>query len=247
MSKGSKLSERLNNTDRAKLVASVLKFVLLLAIVVSVPVYLFVFKRDIILEFENFDDVVAFIESHGRESVLIYFALEILQLVISVLPGQVFQIAAGYIFGLVPGIIYTLIGAIAGTAITYWISYLLGRDAINLLIDPEKADYYIERLNSKRAYIIVFLLFLIPGVPKDTITYFAGASNIRFKPFLILSILGRMPAMIGSILIGYMYRSGNTLGAGGILVFAAVVFAVCVWKRRELSRFIDRFYDKISG
>jgi len=246
MDKEHKFANRIRTADRKKLVFSVLKLLVLIFIAVSVPLYLFIFKRDFLLQFEDLDDMVAFIESHGRESALVYIALEILQLVISVMPGQVFQIAAGYVFGLPAGIFYTLIGAALGTVITYGISFFLGRDAINLLMDPEKGDYYIERLNSKRAYIIVFLLFLIPGIPKDTITYFAGASNIRFRPFLIISLLGRMPAMAGSVLIGYLYRSGNTVGAGGILAFAAVVFALCVWRRRELSAFIDRFYDRIS-
>ena len=246
MDKEQKFLNRIKQADRKELAVSVIKLLLLVAVVFSIPLYLLIFKRDLIASFEDLQDVITYIESHGRESVLFYLGLEIMQLVVSVLPGQVFQIAAGYIFGVIPGMIYTLIGALAGTTLTYGISYILGRDAINLLMGPEKTEYYIERLNSKKAYIIVFLLFLIPGLPKDTITYFAGASNIRFKPFLLLSLLGRMPAMTGSILIGHMYRNGNTIGAGGILVFAAVVFAICFWKRRSLSAFIDRFYEKLS-
>ena len=172
--------------NQLHLVLSILKLLLLAAIVAGIPLYIYLVHGDWLRRFEDVQEVVAFLEQYETESIPIYLGMQVLQIVISVLPGQVFQIAAGYMYPFWLALLLALTGAVIGTAITFGLAKLLGQDFLHLFFGEEKISYYIERLNSKRAYTLVFLIYLIPGIPKDVVSYAAGASEMRFKPFLIL-------------------------------------------------------------
>lgn len=150
-------------------------------------------------------------------------------------PDRPFQFAAGYLYGFIPGLLFSCIGAVIGTSISFFLAKLLGKDAVHLFFGEERMAYFLERLNSKRAYTIVFLLYVIPGLPKDVVSYAAGISEMKFKPFLILSLLGRIPGMAGSLLIGAFYMKEHYIGMAIVAVLAVCGFRLCVASPEEDS------------
>lgn len=235
-----------NQKNRKHLIVAIVKILLLLVIVIGIPAFILLCNRDIIVEMKNFDDVVAYLQHYERESVLVYIGLQILQIVISVLPGQVFQMAAGYLYGFWWALLYAMIGAIIGTAITFMLAKALGRDFLHLFFGEEKMSYYIDRFNSKQGYMLVFLIYLIPGLPKDVVSYAAGASEIKFKPFIILSAVGRLPGMIGSLLMGYFLNDENYTGLLIVASIAVIAFILCIIKRKRINEKLDKIYEKLS-
>lgn len=232
--------------NKRRVIISAAKIMVLLLIVIGIPLYIWFFHGDWIKSFENIDDVVAFLEKYETQSIFVYIGLQIVQIIISVIPGQVFQMAAGYIYGFWPALLFAMTGAVAGTAISFMLAKVLGRDFLHIFFGEERMTYYIERLNSKKMYAIVFFLYLIPGIPKDMVSYAAGVSEIKFKPFLIISSLGRLPGMIGCLLMGYMIMEENYAGAIVIGFFAVVAFFVCIALRKKIQVLLDRFYEKIT-
>lgn len=231
---------------RPQIAISILKFLLLLAIVIGIPVYILFWNQDAIEHFRSLDDTVAYLRKYKELSALIYIGAQVLQIVVSVLPGQVFQFAAGYLFGAVPGLLLSLLGAILGTSLTYFLAWFLGQDALHYFLGSERMEKYTGWLNSERAYIITFLLYLIPGLPKDLVCYAAGISRINFKAFILISISGRTPAMFGSILFGAFYMKGNYAGMIIIAVLVAILLILCFIKRKDLQSLIDSLYMKIN-
>lgn len=232
--------------QKRRVIISVLKILLLLLIVVGIPLYLYFFQLDWLKSFKNIDTIVEFLNRHKSRSVLIYIAFQIIQIVISVIPGQVVQMAAGYLFGFWQALLYAMSGAVLGTAISFGLAKLLGRDFLHIFFGEQKMSYYIERLNSKRAYTLVFFLYLIPGLPKDMICYAAGASEMRFKAFLPLSAVGRLPGMVGCLLMGTMAESENYVGVGVIGGIAVIACILCLVFRKKINSKLDRIYEKIS-
>lgn len=228
-----------------KKVLSVIKLLILFGIVVVLPVNIFFNHHDILERFENFNDILKFLEHYHWQSILVYIVIQTMQVIISIIPGQAFQFAAGYLYTFFPGLLFSLIGAVIGTTIAFHLAKILGSDAVHLFIGQEKTAYYLERLNSKRAYTIVFFLYLIPGLPKDIICYAAGISEMKFKPFLILSMIGRTPGMAGSLLIGALYLREHYVLMGIIIVLAVIAFILCVIYRNKIHGYLDRFYGKI--
>lgn len=229
-----------------KVIFSTIKIILLALIVIGIPLYLYFFQLDWLKEFKDIDKIVAFLNAYKSRSVLIYIGFQIVQIVISVIPGQVFQAAAGYLFGFWSALLYAMIGAVLGTGLSFLLAKLLGRDFLHIFFGEEKMSYYIERLNSKQAYAIVFFLYLIPGIPKDMVSYAAGASEMRFKPFILLSAVGRLPGMVGCLLIGSMVESGNYVGVGVLLAIAVIACILCIVFRKRINVFLDKIYNKIS-
>ena len=232
--------------NKRRVILSVVKISMLVLIVVGIPLYLWFFHGDWIKSFENIDDVVAFLEKYETQSIFVYIGLQIVQIVISIIPGQVFQMAAGYIYGFWPALLFAMTGALLGTTLSFMLAKALGRDFLHIFFGEEKMSYYIERLNSKKMYAIVFFLDLIPGIPKDMVSYAAGVSEIKFKPFIIISALGRLPGMIGCLLMGDMMMEENYTGAVIIGVFAVITFALCIIFRKKIHGLLDKFYEKIT-
>lgn len=236
----------IRKAKKTKLFLSVLKLVVLSAIVIGIPLYIVFCQRDFIDQFRSFDDVLAYLERYKFESIFIYIGIQVVQIVISVIPGQAFQFAAGYLYGFIPGLIFSVIGAFLGTLISFYLARLLGKDAVHLFFGEERINHFIDRLNSKRAYIIVFLLYLIPGLPKDVISYAAGVSEMKFKAFMAFSMAGRVFGMGGSLLIGAFYFKEHYIGMAVIGVFAAVAFVLGVIYRDRINQYLDKFYDKVT-
>lgn len=228
-----------------KKIVPIVKLLVLLAIVIAIPVNIVLYHHDIIDKFESFQDVIAFLEQYHWQSILIYIVIQAVQIVISVIPGQAFQFAAGYLYTFFPGLLFSLIGAALGTSVSFCLAKVLGKDAIHLFLGEEKTAYYVERLNSKRAYAIVFLIYLIPGIPKDIVSYAAGVSEMRWRPFFTFSMLGRIPGMAGSLLIGSLYMREHYVLMGIVAALAVIAFVAGMLCRKKLHAYLDKLYEKV--
>lgn len=232
--------------EKIKTIVSILELSLLALIVIGIPIYIWFFHQDFLSKFTSLEDITAYLNLHKGKSIIIYIGVQILQIIISIIPGQVFQFAAGYVFGFWQGLIYSIIGAGLGTAISYYIAKLLGHNAVITLLGEEKIGDLVEKLNSRMAYNIVFILYLVPGIPKDVVSYAAGISKMRFKTFFPISILGRIPAMAGSLLIGSLYYHKHYTPMIIIAIISVILFCLGIVFRHKLSQLIDKFYSKIS-
>ena len=234
-------------SSKKKVAIAILKLIFLILIVVLIPLYLYFYQQDFLMRFRDFNDIVSFLERYKLQSIPIYIILQIAQIVISVLPGQFFQLAAGYLYTFWPALLFSCIGAFLGTTITFWLAKGLGSDFVHIFFEKDKTEDYVKRLNSKKAYTIVFLLYAIPGIPKDVVSYAAGLSEMKYKPFIILSTIGRLPGMMGSIIIGSMWHKEEYLGMIILAIIAVVAFCSCIIYRKKLHELIDKAYDKLNG
>ena len=234
-------------SSKKKVAIAILKLIFLILIVVLIPLYLYFYQQDFLMRFRDFNDIVSFLERYKLQSIPIYIILQIAQIVISVLPGQFFQLAAGYLYTFWPALLFSCIGAFLGTTITFWLAKGLGSDFVHIFFEKDKTEDYVKRLNSKKAYTIVFLLYAIPGIPKDVVSYAAGLSEMKYKPFIILSTIGRLPGMMGSIMIGSMWHKEEYVGMIILAIIAVVAFCSCIIYRKKLHELLDKAYDKLNG
>ena len=229
-----------------KKVSAILKLLLLIVIVVAIPAYIYFFHHDFLEQFSSLEDVENFFLKYRHESMLIYFGLQILQIIICIIPGQTMQFAAGYIFHFWIGFLIAATGAFIGSVITYYLARILGRDAMHMIFGEEKIGSMLEKINSKKGVAIVFLVYLVPGIPKDLCTYAAGLSEMKLRPFLILSMIGRMPGMIGSLLMGQQVHVGGYTSAAIIAGCFVVMFVIGILFRKQVTNFLDGLYIKLQ-
>ncbi len=179
------------------------------------------------------------VETSGVSAPLLFIGLQILQVVVFIIPGEIPQIAGGFLFGIWLGTVYSLIGISIGSAFNYFLGRVLGTRFVQAVFGREKSDRFIGIATSRRSLIAFFLLFLIPGIPKDSLCYVGGVARLRFGFFMLLSISGRFPALFGSVLMGNAAADRRWALAVGILSAAVVLFLLGMIFREQIHTIIE--------
>ncbi len=161
----------------------------------------------------------AYIENFGVKGYLVAFGIQVLQVFVALIPGEVVEIGLGYAFGWFGGTLICLLGvAIASSAVFLFVKKL-GIKAVELFVDADKINS-LRFLNSEaKLKRTVFLLFFIPGTPKDLLTYFVGLTRMNLVQFLSITILARLPSVLSSTLVGHF--AGAQRYVLSIIIFGA--------------------------
>jgi uncharacterized membrane protein YdjX (TVP38/TMEM64 family) len=120
---------------------------------------------------------------------------------IAPIPGGAIEFLGGYLFGVRLGFIYSMVGLIIGSYIAFSLARIFEKFAIQKFVSPEvmkKFDYLIGH----EGLILSFLLFLIPGFPKDALCYILGLTPMHAGVFLLISTIGRIPGTLMACLQG---------------------------------------------
>lgn len=190
-------------------------------------------------ELLNKDRLVAELREDGVKGPLLCIAAQFVQVVIFAIPGEITQLAAGYVFGVWRGFLYSVIGIMLGSAFNFYFARVVGRPALEHFISRKTLDKVDKALNSAKGKSALFLLFLLPGAPKDAMCYGAGFTGMNLMEFVIITGLARSPALFASILIGAHASRGDYRSM--ILVGLIVVIAIggCYfyeWQRNQRQR-----------
>lgn len=182
--------------------------------------------------------------SYGSYGIIIFLLFQIIQVVAFFIPGEVIQITGGYIYGTLLGSIYSLIGIALGSILVFSLAHVYGRPLVHKIISKKDLKFFDRLLNIKNIKLIVFLLYLIPGIPKDALGYICGISDIKFKDFFILSTLGRIPGILASAYFGASIHRGNKSILIIVGIIASLLFVVGVLKGEKMIRKIGKDSDK---
>ena len=167
---------------------------------------------------ERFRD---WVNSHGFGGRLAYMGMVILQVVVAVIPGEPFEIAAGYAFGSIEGTILCMLAATFGSVCVFLLVRRYGPRLAEVFFSKEKLHSIRFLQATPRRDLLFLIIFMLPGTPKDLLCYFAGLTNIRFPVWLLICSLGRLPSIITSTVGGDALGTKNYWGA--ILVFAVTL------------------------
>ena len=233
-----------DSSEKKKKIIAILKLILLVIIIAGIPAFLYLRYGSGIFSKDTAYNVVEYLQQNRSIAFLLIIGIQVIQVVVCVLPGQPIQFAASYMFGVGRGYLLSVIGAVIGTTISFYLAKLLGSEAMHLFFDEEKIKDYQRRLNSGRGLLITFFIYLIPGVPKDYVSYAAGISEMRFRPFLLAATIGRSPAMLGSLLVGHFFVKENYTAIIILIVVIVLIMLICFIKRDKLMDFLDMIENK---
>lgn len=178
-----------------------IKIILLLLVILSI--FLFIRYAPAILELlSSLDKFRDFILSSGNWGPVMFILFQMLQVVVAPIPGEVVQIAGGYIYGVSLGTLYTTIGTLLGAALAFYFTRFIGRSWIERLLEKKNYKWMSVLKNEKKLSVFLFLFFIIPGLPKDLLVYLAALTPIRSLHFFTLLLVGRLPWLIASVVIG---------------------------------------------
>ena len=163
-----------------------------------------------------------------------FLLLQVLQVVVALIPGGLIQILGGVVFGIFWGTVLSLIGTLLGEIVVFYVVRWLGMPIVEALIDAKG----IKKLNflqdTKKCELAVFILFLLPVMPKDALTYLAPLTKIKPSTFFILSMVARSPALIISNVFGSSLSKGNIFFATVLFMIVALVGMMCILYREKI-------------
>jgi uncharacterized membrane protein YdjX (TVP38/TMEM64 family) len=184
----------------------------------------------------------AFVHSFGPYAPLAYILVQALQVIIAPIPGGAIEFLSGYLFGVKAGFIYSMVGSILGSWLAFSLAKIFEKIVVEKFVSPEsmrKFDYLIEH----QGVILSFLLFLIPGFPKDALCYILGLTPMQLSTFLIISTVGRVPGTLMAIFQGAKASDGHLKILLILLGVSALVILICWIHHEKIHRFLKRETD----
>jgi uncharacterized membrane protein YdjX (TVP38/TMEM64 family) len=159
-------------------------------------------------------------------SPLVYILIQMLQVVLAPIPGAPIEFIGGYLFGVKAGFLFSLIGLVSGSLLAFLLSRIFGKWFLKRVVPPRVMKKF-EYLLGHEGAIISFLLFLIPGFPKDALCFILGVTPMHLGTFLIISTMGRVPGtwfatLEGAKAYGHHYKTLFALLA--VSAFLIVIF-----------------------
>lgn len=154
-----------------------------------------------------------YIQSFGAASWLVFLGLQFLQVFIALIPGELLESVAGFAFGPWVGTALCYMGVAAASAIVFALTRRFGVKLVEVFISREKINQLRFLNTAKKRNILIFLIFFIPGTPKDLLTYFAGLTDIKLGTFLAISLIARIPSVLSSTFGGHLLGEGRYGGA----------------------------------
>lgn len=157
------------------------------------------------------------------------------QIFLAFLPGEPLELAAGFLFGSLGGTLVCLVGSLLGTALVYLLVQRYGKRLAAVFFKQEQLNEFSGVLKKRNSMKWIFLLFLIPGTPKDIMTYAVSLSNIALGKWLLLTTVGRIPSIVTSTFLSGSLKEGNlTLAAAvAVITVLAVIAGTLMYKRMK--------------
>lgn len=199
-----------------------------LAIFVGLIIYLFPVMKNL----STLEGQVAFkekVENSGIWGLMSLFGLQVAQIFLIIVPGEPIEILAGMCYGGIWGTIFIMISACIISTVIFLSVRRLGKKFVCDFCEEEKiAKIENNKLfqNPKKIEIILLILFLIPGTPKDFLVYMAGLLPIKPIRFILISTFARFPSVITSTLAGENLVVGDW--KKGIILYIAILVLIAI-------------------
>lgn len=177
------------------------------------------------------DRVKAAIKAAGPLAPLLFIVIQTLQVILAPIPGEATGFIGGYLFGVPLGLLYSTLGLTLGSTAAFLLGHWLGQRYVTRVVSPgtmQRFDFLMERQGA----LIAFILFLIPGFPKDYLSFILGLSPMDLRVFLVICTVGRLPGTLMLTLQGAQIYKGN-YWTSLILVGVCVGLAALMYFFRE--------------
>jgi len=195
------------------------------------------------LVFSDRERIKNFINSFGAGAPAVFIIIQILQVLFAPVPGEATGFIGGFLFGTVKGFLFSSIGLSIGSCLNFIIGRFLGERYIRKVI----SDDYLNRFDifvKRQGIIVIFILFIFPGFPKDYLCLFLGLSTLPFKVFIILAIIGRMPATFLLSLQGAYLFEQNYLVFALVFCLCILLFLLAYRYKEGLYKWLEKFNNK---
>jgi uncharacterized membrane protein YdjX (TVP38/TMEM64 family) len=145
--------------------------------------------------------ITQLLRSFGWAAPAVFVLIQMGQVVLAPIPGDITGFLGGYLFGAWGGFFLSTIGLTIGSMLSFYVGRFLGGRVVRQMVSSETFEKYNE-LVQRKGILVIFSLFLIPGFPKDYLCLLLGLTSLPPHVFLIVSTIGRIPGTLALSLQG---------------------------------------------
>jgi len=200
-------------------------------------------------EFDDFEGIYSssdklskFLQRLGPYSPAVFVLLQVLQVIGAPFPGELTGVAGGFVYGKPLGFLLSTVGLSLGSWVAFELASILGRPFVERFVRREVLQKF-NFLTTKAGTLICFVLFLVPGFPKDYLCYVLGLSRMRLSTFLLISIAGRMPGTYLLTMQGATIRNEQYHTFLMLLVASIVLFIVGYLYRNQVFDWLKHRHE----
>ncbi len=176
------------------------------------------------------------VDASGIWGRVLFVGMVVLQVVVAFIPGEPVELAAGYVFGFWEGSALTMAGFLLGSWLVFALVRKFGVKLVEVFFHKNKIAELRFLQNPRKAKIIAFLLMLIPGTPKDFLSYFAGLTPLTLSQWLRIVALARIPSLVTSSLTGAAAGEENYLLSGVMLAVTLIISIAGILYYRHICK-----------
>ncbi|MCR4302009.1 MAG: TVP38/TMEM64 family protein [Sulfuricaulis sp.] len=212
---------------------------ILLAVAVIGAMFYALYATGMIDLLTNKKRLLEFINTNRAHAATIFIGLQIVQVVAAPLPGEITGFVGGILFGPVWGVVYSTIGLTIGSWLAFMLARLLGRPIVERLVSREIIERY-DYVMKHKGLLLAFLMFLIPGFPKDILCYILGLGHMNQRDFLLVSATGRL---LGTVLLtmgGTYFRDAKYAALFTVVGVSLLVILLVMIYRNQIERLLRR-------
>lgn len=169
--------------------------------------------------------LTALVRDAGPAAPLVFFCLQVAQVVVAPIPSPAVALMGGFLFGPVVGSLLSVAGVAAGSALAFWLARRFGRAVVERFV-PAGAIARFDELTARRGTVGLFLAFLVPGFPDDALCFVGGLTAIPLRRLVAIAVIGRTPMVVALSLVGAGIADGDValvVGLGGTVVALSLV------------------------
>jgi uncharacterized membrane protein YdjX (TVP38/TMEM64 family) len=183
------------------------------------------------------------VKQAGPLGPLVFIAIQALQVVLAPIPGEATGFLGGFLFGAPLGFLFSTIGLTLGSIFAFLLGRLLEKKFVVKVVSPATLARF-DFLMEHQGALVAFLLFLLPGFPKDYLCFILGLSPMSFRLFVILVTIGRMPGTLMLSLQGAQLYKGNYLDFLILSAVCVIVGGLLYVYRETFFRWVRRLEGK---
>lgn len=228
-----KLIESLKNKENIKKKVAIIAG--LTAVIVAFIIVYLLFGKELWAFVSDADGFRNWLSQYGRWGEVIFVGIRAFQTVVKIIPAEPLEIGAGYVFGTWWGLLWCMLGTEIGSAVIIILTKVFGMKMVEVFVSKEKLESFGFLNNQKRLGVTLFIVYLIPGTPKDVITYIIGLTPMKLWVFLILTGIARIPSIVTSTMCGEALGVRNWTAAIVIYAVTAVASIIGIYLYKKMN------------
>ncbi|MBO4949761.1 MAG: TVP38/TMEM64 family protein [Clostridia bacterium] len=199
----------------------------------------------LIKSYDNPDDFIRLIDSFGIFGFIVMLFIQVAQVIVALIPGEIVEFVAGTLYGWFGGFLFCLLGVAIGQCVIFLAVRFLGENLVEKAAGSKAMNKFKFLRDEKRLKTVIFIIYFLPGTPKDLLTYIVPLTKIKFADFMVLSLLARIPSVISSTLGGDAFAEKNYLFLAIVysLILIISILGALIYKKWDAKHSVNNSKD----